>query len=108
MARSIDYANLSEDDFQYLSDRHWLIAEGDYQGFKTSAAVEAWRNGETIESDDDEEEEEEEIDLDTLNVDDLKGLLKEAGLPTDGKKQELIDRLLAAQGDDEEDDEEDA
>lgn len=102
MARKIDYANLNADDLQYLADRQWLIAEGDYQGFETSKQVAAFHaDGSVPEG---SEGEDDGIEYKDARVADLKAELESRGLPTDGKKEELIARLEA---DDEEEDEED-
>lgn len=101
MARNINYGNLDADDLEYLSTRTWLIAEGDYQGHDTTAAVEAWRADGTVPEPD---EGETTVEYKDAKVADLRAELEERGLPTDGKKEDLIARLEA---DDEEEDEED-
>jgi len=108
MARTIDFENLKEDDYQYLSDRHWMIAEGDAQGFETSDKIAAWRAGNAPAAV--EEIDEEEIDLEKITVKELQAELKARDLPTDGKKEELIARLIEhdSADEDEEDDAEDA
>lgn len=104
MARNIDFENLTEDDYQYLSDRHWMIAEGDAQGFETSQKIADWRAGNAPAAV--EEIEEEEIDLDKIGVKELREELKARGLPTDGKKEELIARLVEHDSAEEDDEEE--
>lgn len=104
MARSIDYTNLSAEDLRYLSDRQWLIAEGDYQGFETSAAVAAWREDGTVPDQGEIEGEEDGIAYGEATKAQLQEELKSRGLEVSGTKDELIARLEA---DDEEEDEED-
>lgn len=107
MARKIDYANLNEDDLQYLSDRQWLIVEGDYQGHETSKAVNAWReNGTVPDSETDDEDGETGVEYKDAKVADLRAELVERGLPADGKKEELIARLEADDLEHEEEEEE--
>lgn len=111
MARKIDYAALDADDLQYLADRNWLIAEGDYQGFETSAAVAAWRADGTVPepapADDDDDDDDEGIEYKDAKVAELRAELERRELPTDGKKDELVARLEAhdAESEDDEDDE---
>lgn len=111
MARKIDYQNLTEDDLQYLADRQWLIAEGDYLGHKTSETVDAWRADGSLPApaDGDDDGDDDGIEYKDATNAQLKAELESRGLETTGKKDELIARLEAndaEQADDDEDDDE--
>lgn len=107
MARKIDFENLTDEDLRYVSDRGWLVAEGDYLGHDVSGQVAAWRAGEVTDEELEEEDDEQDvIEYKDATVDQLKAELTARGLDTDGKKADLIARLEA--NDLEEDDEEEA
>lgn len=110
MARKIDYNNLTADDLEYMSTRGWLVAEGDYQGFKTSETLAAWREDGTVPDAPADEDEDEGIAYADAKVAELRAELEARSLPTEGTKAELIARLEAndAETADEEDDEEEA
>lgn len=103
MARKIDFANLVEGDHEYLSDRHWMIAEGDAQGFETSKAIQDWRDGVEAAPDEDQT-----FDPNDMKVADLRAELEIRGLPTEGKKDELIARLVEHDSNDDDDSDDDS
>lgn len=99
MARTIDYANLSSDDLQYLSERTWLISDAELNGHEgTRAKVHAYLAGEQEAANEGET-----ITYQQAKVEELRAELERRGLDAEGKKAELVARLEA---DDEDEDEE--
>lgn len=97
MARKLDFDNLSHDDFQYLSERTWLISDQVLSGNTgLPQQIENWRNGVA-------ESEEETIQYKDGTVAELRAELERRGLDTDGKKPELVARLEADDADTEDD-----
>lgn len=106
MAKHIDMDNLTVDDLHYLAQRSWLVDEAEAVGYENIRSLVANRDN-IVESDLESEEEEledEEIDYNDLKVEELKAELEKRELPTDGKKPELVARLI--ENDEEEEEEE--
>lgn len=105
MAKHIDMDNLTVDDLHYLAQRSWLVNEAEAAGYENIRSLVANRDN-IVESDLESEEEEldEEIDYNDLKVEELKAELEKRELPTDGKKPELVARLI--ENDEEEEEEE--
>jgi U3 small nucleolar ribonucleoprotein component len=109
MAKQVDYDNLSELDFEYIGQRPWLIEEAKQAGYTIDldqqTCIHKDAEEELLEeepeeidasSDDDSEDEdseEEAIDYSDLSVSELREELKERGLSSEGKKDDLISRL---------------
>lgn len=108
MARNIDYDNLQDEDFQYLSERTWLISDQVLSGnTQIKQQVADWRAGVVPEDDGRGEE----ITYEQAKVEELRAELELRGLDPKGKKSELIARLEEddekADGEGNADDEED-
>lgn len=103
MAKHIDMDNLTIDDLHYLAQRSWLVNEAEAAGYENIRSLVANRDN-IVEADLEEEElEDEEIDYNDLKVEELKAELEKRELPTDGKKPELVARLV--ENDEEEEEE---
>lgn len=103
MAKHIDMDNLTIDDLHYLAQRSWLVNEAEAAGYESIRSLVANRDN-IVEADLEEEElEDEEIDYNDLKVEELKAELEKRELPTDGKKPELVARLV--ENDEEEEEE---
>lgn len=101
MARKLDFDNLSDDDFQYLSERTWLISDQVLSGNTgLPQQLAEWRSGAAA-----AEDEGETITYAQAKVEQLRAELERRGLDTAGKKDVLIARL--EEDDADEDEEED-
>jgi SAP domain len=93
MSRQIDITQpLSDEDRQYLVDRHHVVA------LERNAAFVA---GASVAGDEREEEKEDEDgpDLEDMTVQQLQEVLRKRDLPVSGTKDELLARLLEAEDD---------
>lgn len=98
MARNLDFDNLSDDDFQYLSERTWLISDQVLSGNTAlPQQIAEWRSGAAA-------AEEETITYAQAKVEQLRAELERRGLDTAGKKDALIARLEADDADEDEED----
>jgi hypothetical protein len=113
MTKQVDLDNLSELDFEYIGQRPWLVEEAKQAGYtidldrqtcihedEDEDAEEELLEEETEEIDagsdddsEDEDSEEEDVDYSDLSVSELREELKERGLSSEGKKDDLISRL---------------
>jgi hypothetical protein len=115
MAREIDFSNLDTDDLLYLQSRSWLIDEAERYGHTdVRSRIVALHDGTLVgevvdEADESGEDDGEEVAYADAKVEELRAELKERGLDTTGKKEELVARLEADDAaDDDEEEEEDA
>lgn len=109
MAREIDLDNLTVDDLHYLGQRSWLITEAESMGYENIRSLVNNRFNITeadLEDVEDEDEDLDEIDYNDLKVEELKAELEKRELPTEGKKSELVARLLENDEEEEEEEEE--
>lgn len=90
MARQLDLEKLSKEDYNYITQRPWLVEEANQQGYvidlKKKTCTRA--DGSSAESDEGEE-----ISYEDYTVAELKEELKERELSTEGNKAELVARL---------------
>jgi hypothetical protein len=86
-------AQLVDDEYSIIDDFDFACEYGYGQFMWNSAKYLQEKAEEKKGNDDTDEEEKSEDDLNNKNVSDLKQMCKESGLPTNGKKSDLISRL---------------